>query len=296
MVNSKTLSVFVALAASSVPTAANVFDGLERGAKWNICIHKPIKHDSPDDIVPKDGLVYDIDMEHARDFPGIIPTIKESGKVVLCYFNAGALQDWDADKDDFPKAAIGKTLGGDYEDEWYLDIRNQDVVELMYKRLEEAAALGCDGVDPDNVDAWAQGDEDATGFGLTQQDYTDYLIKLAQFAHDSGSLVIGQKNAPAMAPALVETLDFAVLESCREWDFCEDFQVYVEAGKPVFQIEYPVSIMEQGELSPEDYRKHCQGDAGDAGFSKVLKRASAQLDGWTQYCDEEPFEQAVIDW
>lgn len=217
---------------------------------------------------------------------------------MLCYFNAGAVQSWDSDLDSFPEDVRGKTLGGDYTDEWYLDIRDARVRDIMKRRLDAAVDVGCDGVDPDNVDAWVQSDgKDVTGFGLTKEDFASYLEDLAKYAHSietqaGSNLLVGQKNAQSLASRLVSTLDFAVLESCREWKFCGNFQQYVSAGKPVFQIEYPESILKLGKLSPEDQRFHCEGsEHADEGFSKILKRASAQLDGWGQYCGGGSFEQ-----
>lgn len=75
---------------------------------------------------------------------------------MICYFNGGAVQDWDTDKDEFPAAAVGKSLNPPYKDEQYLNIKNTEVVGLMKKRLDHAAAIGCDGVDPDNIDAWVE--------------------------------------------------------------------------------------------------------------------------------------------
>jgi hypothetical protein len=215
------------------------------------------------------------------------------------------VQNWDEDKGDFPEAVIGKGLDPPYvgdEGEWYLDIRHPRVLELMKKRLDAAVEIGCDGVDPDNVDAWVEDGDDPTGFSLTPEDYADYLISLAEYAHSlktksGGPLLVGQKNAPAIASSLVSVLDFAVLESCREWSFCGDFQPYIQAGKPVFQIEYPPSLEETGSVSDEDMKLFCEEPTdkhGDEGFSRILKWASAQLDGWGQYCGEEPFEQPTI--
>lgn len=232
--------------------------------------------------------------------------MQEAGKTVLCYFNAGAMQNWDADKADFPEEVKGKSLDYPYvgeDGEWYVDIRDSRVVDIMKKRLDGAVDIGCDGVDPDNVDAWIDGSTDPTGFGLKPEDYADYLTTLAKYAHSlgtkaGGSLLVGQKNAPDIASTLSSVLDFAVLESCREWDFCGDFQSYIEAGKPVFQIEYPKSVEEEGSLSDEDKKFFCEESTtkhGDEGFSKILKFASEQLDGWGQYCGSEPFEQPTID-
>lgn len=175
----------------------------------------------------------------------------------------------------------------------------------MKKRLDTAVSIGCDGVDPDNVDAWKQDDgTDPTGFKLKPSDYAKYLTSLATYAHSLKTkrgepLLVGQKNAPEIAPSLVNTLDFALLESCRgssdpdeeSWPFCSDFQIYIAKKKPVFQIEYPPSVSETGAMSASDKRYYCNARNADKGFSKIIKWASAQLDGWGQYCDGKAFRQ-----
>ncbi|KAL2684950.1 hypothetical protein Neosp_006043 [[Neocosmospora] mangrovei] len=267
------------------------------GVQWEICIHHPIKHDSAADLIPTKAKVWDIDMGHAQEFPNMIPRLKASK------LSTRSLQDWDDDKSKFPKEVIGHSLSYPYDDEeWYLDIRDSRVLDIQKARLDIAAKIGCDAVDPDNVDAWQQDDEDPTGFKLKSSDYTNYLKNLAKYAHsiktkDGQPLLVGQKNAPEIAEDLVSTLDFAVLESCRgnsdpneeSWPFCEDFQTYIDAGKPVLQIEYPPSVEKTGKVSASDEKYYCTAEDEDKGFSKIIKWASAQLDGWGQYCGEEPF-------
>lgn len=316
-------STTTALAQEATTGSVDVASVFKPGVTWDICIHYPIKHDTVDDIIPVEVKVWDIDMGHARDYPTLIPTLKvrsshyqtiswfsvltskqKAGKFVICYFNAGAVQTWDTDKDAFPPSAVGKSLSYPYDDEEsYVDVRDATVVSIMKARLDEAAKLGCDAVDPDNVDAWAQDGEDPTGFSLTSSDYVTYLTTLAAYAHglataEGNGLLVGQKNAPEIADQLSSTLDFAVLEGCRgssdgngDGAFCADFQTYVSKGKPVLQIEYPPSVSASGgTLSASDEAYYCDAQTGDEGFSKVLKWASAQLDGWGQYCGGEAFK------
>ena len=160
----------------------------------------------------------------------------------------------------------------------------------MKARLDRAVQQGCDAVDPDNVDAWAWDNTDPTGFKLTPDDYAKYLNTLADYAHtlttkSGNNLLVGQKNAPDLVPAVVDHLDFAVLESCLRDDFCGEYQPYIAKNKPVFQIEYPPSVEKTGNLSNADNQFFCtREDDSDDGFSKVLKWSTAQVDGWGQYC------------
>ncbi|TQN68921.1 hypothetical protein CSHISOI_06552 [Colletotrichum shisoi] len=107
----------------------------------------------------------------------------------------------------------------------------------------------------------------------------------------SRPLLLGQKNAPTIAPQLSSVADFAVLETClgtRTSDevepFCADFQPYVEAGKPVFQIEYPTSVRDDMDIDQAEYDNFCVNKNGNEGFSEVLKHASEQVDGRGQFC------------
>ncbi|RGP61917.1 endo alpha-1,4 polygalactosaminidase precursor [Fusarium longipes] len=222
--------------------------------EWEIVFHQPIQHDSTVDLKPVKAKVWDTDMGHARDYPKIIPS--EGTRVLLdnyirkfivCCFNAGAVQSWDEDKDKFPKAALGRSLAYPYDsEEWYLDICDPTVLEIQRARLDVAAKIGCDAVDPDNVNARQQDEDDPTGLssGLKTK--------------DGNPLLIGQKKAPESAEDLVSILDFAVLGSCRgttddseeeSWPFCEDFQIYIDTDKPVLQIEYPPSVEKTGKFS-----------------------------------------------
>jgi hypothetical protein len=60
---------------------------------------------------------------------------------------------------------------------------------ILFARLDLAVAKGCDGVEPDNVDGYANN----TNFPLTVQDQLQFNIWLANEAHARG-LSIGLKN------------------------------------------------------------------------------------------------------
>ncbi len=133
---------------------------------------------------------------------------------------------------------------------------------------------------------------------------------MANYAHtlttqSNATMLLGQKNAPEITNRLVATLDFAVLEECLQGgvgsgygasaSFCDRFQPYIAAGKPVFQIEYPASAR-SGTVSGKDYAAFCSATKGNDGFSKILKVASDQVDGWSQYCDgTAAFKRPVVE-
>jgi inner membrane protein involved in colicin E2 resistance len=70
-------SLALAIAASPLSLRwGNPISLVPLGKKWEICIHKPIKHDSVGDFIPSEAAIWDIDLGHARDYPKMIPNLK----------------------------------------------------------------------------------------------------------------------------------------------------------------------------------------------------------------------------
>jgi hypothetical protein len=177
-----------------------------------------------------DVAMYDIDLFEAPD--ETITALHAAGRIVVCYFSAGSHEDWRADADQFPPAAIGSDLDN-WPGERWLDIRDATVRELMGARLDRAVTRGCDGVEPDNVDGYANG----SGFPLTAADQLDYNRFLAGAAHARG-LSVGLKNDLAQIPDLVGDFDWALNEECFAYEECGELAPFITAGKAVFQVEY----------------------------------------------------------
>ncbi|KAE9382151.1 glycoside hydrolase family 114 protein, partial [Stipitochalara longipes BDJ] len=133
----------------------------------------------------------------------------------ICYFSAGTSE---AARDDIgcfntqPGAQdYGCNYGGNSPDEFWLNTTSREVRRIMLRRLDQAAQLGCDAVDPDNMDGYSNNN----GIGETVADAADYMWFLIQEAHHRG-LGIGLKNSDdlAMNKTLTDQLDFAVVEEC----------------------------------------------------------------------------------
>ncbi len=182
--------------------------------------------------------VYDIDLFDTSQ--EAIDQLNERGVYVMCYFNAGAYEDWRPDAAQFPAEILGKDMEGWPGEKW-LDIRQINIISpLMNARLDLAAEKGCDGVDPDNINGYTND----TGFPLTYQDQLTFNIQLANQAHQRG-LAIGLKNDLEQIPDLLPFFDWALNEQCFYYQECQTLMPFVKAGKPVFVVEY--------ELSPEKF-------------------------------------------
>lgn len=174
--------------------------------------------------------VYDIDL---FDTPqATIDTLKSQGKRVVCYFSAGSSENWRPDFKRFLKRDMGKSLSGWAGERW-LDTRSANVRRVMQKRLDLAKSKGCDGVEPDNVDAYTN----KPGFPLnasTQLNYNRFLAKEAR----ARGLAIGLKNDVEQVEELAAYFDFAVNEQCFQYNECAAYAAFTSQGKPVFNAEY----------------------------------------------------------
>ncbi len=188
-----------------------------------------------------DVALYDIDLFDTSESQ--IAELQQQGRLVICYFSGGSYEDWRDDAADFPAAVLGNNLD-DWEGERWLDIRADSVRDIMAARLQVAAAKGCDGVEPDNMDGYLND----PGFDLTYDDQLSYNRFIAEAAHDA-DLLVGLKNDLDQIEDLVTYFDFAVNEECWEYQECEMTLPFIEAGKAVFHAEYSDSLQDPETLS-----------------------------------------------
>lgn len=207
--------------------------------------------------------VYNLDLFEAS--PDDIANLRERGIYVMCYFSAGAWEDWRPDAEQFP----GRLIGNDYEGwagEKWLDVRDiQALAPVMESRIRLAAEKGCDGVDPDNVNGF----ENETGFPISYDDQLSFNLWLAQTAHSYG-LEIGLKNDLAQIHELMPFFDWALNEECFSYNDCELLSPFRASGKPVFVIEY--------ETETDDFCPQAQ----ELGFNAIFK--NWELDAYRETC------------
>jgi len=208
--------------------------------------------------------MYDVDLFETD--ASTVRELQSQGRKVICYMNAGGWEDWRADASRFLDELIGVNLD-DWEGERWLDIRRIDLLApIMEARMDSCKAKGFDGIEPDNVDGFLND----TGFPLNYEDQLRYNIWLAGAAHERG-LSIGLKNDMEQIADLLPHFDWALNEQCFEYDECETLLPFIDAGKPVYNVEYE---LETGEFCDK---------AKDLGFNSMRKNLS--LDAWQQSCN-----------
>ncbi|MCF7547813.1 endo alpha-1,4 polygalactosaminidase [Pseudonocardia sp. WMMC193] len=198
------------------------------GGTWQYQLQGPV-----DTSVP--AGTFDVDL---FDTPAAtVAELKAKGSTVICYLNAGASEDW---RPDF--AAIPADLQGAPLDDWpgerWLDVSRPEALRpFLAARFDLCREKGFDGVEPDNVDGYAND----SGFALTAADQLAFNRMLADLAHERG-LTVGLKNDLDQVPELVDRFDFAVNEQCAQHGECAALDPFVAQGKPVLHVEYTLPL------------------------------------------------------
>jgi hypothetical protein len=244
-------------AAAEETAAASTWWKLPLRSSWQVQYTGTINFDIAADIFDLDGF----------DTPASdVARLHASGRKAICYISAGTFENWRSDKNKFPAAVLGKTLG--WPGERWLDIRRLDILgPIMEARMDICKAKGFDAVNPDNVDGYSN----ATGFPLTYHDQLAYNRFLAKAAHDRG-LAVGLKNDVEQIADLVNDFDFHMNEQCFQYRECSLAAPFVLAGKPVFNVEYKLSTA-----------KFC-GQAAALQFNSIRKRLD--LGAYREVCPE----------
>lgn len=216
-----------------------------------------------------DAAMFDVDLFEAPE--STIDELHAAGRTVVCYFSAGSREDWRPDAGAFAASDYGNPLDG-WPGEHWLDVRSDNVRTIMQQRLDLAVAKGCDGVEPDNVDGYAND----SGFPLTEADQIDYGRFLASESHARG-LSVGLKNSVELTAELEPDFDWALNEECLSYSECASLAPFLAAGKAVFHVEY----VDQPSAGPAKHASVC-GDPTIAGFSTLIK--TWDLDAWRLTC------------
>ncbi len=214
--------------------------------------------------------MFDVDLFDARPGHvngGVIGRLQAKGIVVVCYLDTGAWESYRPDAARFPRSVIGSSTG--WEGERWLDLRRNSwpkFAPIIWKRLDLAKRLGCDGVEPDQNNAVGN----RPGFPITPADQKAWYLEVARQAHRRG-LSVGMKNGlDSIDRETVAAFDWALNEQCFQYDECARLRPFTKTGKAVFQVEY--------ELAPAAF---CP-QAKRLGFSSLRKHR--MLGAWRRAC------------
>jgi hypothetical protein len=216
---------------------------------------------------PKAGALLDVKMYDVDGFESsrsLIAAMHAKGIKAVCYISAGSWEKYRPDADDFPSSVLGKSNG--WPGEKWLDIRKRKILKpIMRARIDICHRKGFDAIEFDNVDGY----QNATGFPLTGRDQLRYNVFLANAARARG-LSAFLKNDLGQIPKLLPYFDAALNEQCFQYAECPALSRFVQAGKPVFNVEYKL-----------DRAQFCDR-ANARNFNSLKKRLA--LDAWRRPC------------
>jgi len=241
------------------------------GLSWNYVLEDALNSTATNGIT-----VWGIDLFNNN--ASIISGLQSNGAKVIFYFSAGSYEVFRPDAVNFTGADLGKDLSG-WQGERWLNLNSSNVRKIMLNRLDMAYEKNCDGVDPDNVDGYANDN----GLGLTPTDSINYIEFLANEAH-ARNLSLGLKNAGAIIPNVIDGMQWSVNEQCVQYDECSTFAPFIQQGKPVFHVEYPKGTKGNNadDVDATTQAKYCTTSNGAEGFSTILK--NILLDSWIEQC------------
>ena len=209
-----------------------------------------------------DVRMYDVDGFEASG--NLISKMHARGIKAVCYISAGSWERYRPDAKDFPSTVLGRSNG--WPGERWLDIRKRKALgPIMRARMNMCRRKGFDAIEFDNVDGY----QNATGFALTASDQLRYNVFLADAAHMRG-LSAFLKNDVGQVRKLLPYFDATLNEQCFQYSECPALGRFVEAGKPVFNVEYEL-----------DRSRFCDR-ANARNFNSLKKRLA--LDSWRRPC------------
>ncbi|KAK0707732.1 glycoside hydrolase superfamily, partial [Lasiosphaeris hirsuta] len=237
-------------------------------ASWQIVLDQALNIDDGNPAVEPDVDVFDIDM-FLHQNATTIANLHKLGKRAICYFSAGSYENDRPDSHKFQQSDLGNELSG-WPGERWLNLSSPSVRDIMAARIEIASQMGCDAIDPDNVDGY----QNDNRLDLTSDDSVEFVNFLVDTASQY-KLAVGLKNAGDIIPDVLSRVHFAVNEQCAQFDNCGTFRPFIKAKKPVFHIEYPPSA--PSSVSTADSSDACTA-TGASHFSTLMKTKA--LDGW----------------
>ncbi len=188
---------------------------------------------------------YDVDVYIIDLFDSsaaFINKLHNKERKVICQFSAGKYMPSLPDAHKFFPINLGKPLDNSSNGFW-IDIRSENVRQIMQGRLKLATHKNCDGVQLDYMDSYKRD----TGFPISLANQTIYNNFLADQAHQRG-LGVGFTNNIEQASELVDNFDFVTNEQCHEFDECQELTKFITLGKPVFNAEYLQSYRDNPDL------------------------------------------------
>ncbi|WP_233196982.1 endo alpha-1,4 polygalactosaminidase [Verrucosispora sp. ts21] len=183
---------------------------------------------------------------------------------LVCQVHVGTVHPDDPDATRFPPQVRGPTATR--SGRTWLDVRRWDALRpVLADRFRLCRGKGFGAVLLADADGYAN----SPGFPLDFDDQLQFNRRVAALAR-SLDLSPGLRGNLGQVTALAPDFDFAVDEECVRLNRCDKLLPFVDAGKPVFHVEYTGGLTD-----------FCVTSVG-YGFASIRKHRS--LDAWRLPC------------
>lgn len=264
---------------TTTPPPTTGFTPLKQNTAWQWQLTGTV-NETVLDTSTNPNKMYDIDMFNAS--PELISRLKNKGIYVVCYVEAGDWASGRPDAGDFATSILGRNISG-FPDEKFINVKALDspagptgktLRQIMTARLQLAQSKGCQGIEPDLDDLHTY----STGFTISQSDMVTYNKFLIDTGHSLG-MSVGLKNGadeggPGSFTAAMYNAgaDWVLNEECNQYSECSGYNIFIQGGRPVFQVEY----LDNQRVSYSGASGTCTKNNA-AGFDGIVKDSSSTL-------------------
>jgi hypothetical protein len=218
-----------------------------------------------------DAAVYGVPMFETD--AATIAALRDQDRRVICWFSAGISTWSDPDRDTIYPATGPDIVPG--QPERWIDLGSAIVRDAMLGRLDQAVALGCDAVEPGDIDGYLAD----SGVPLTREGTVEFVAWLAEEAHARG-LAIALHDGNELAADLEPAVDLAMDYGCLAAGTCEQLAVFGAAGKLVLHAELVPADM-VAEIEPLAAELCVDSEA----LALVTIFKKPDLNAWRHPCD-----------
>ncbi len=172
--------------------------------------------------------------------------IHAAGSRSICYLDVGGAENYRSDYSLFDPSELGSAEPGWPNEQWVnvadwsmpVPAPYETLQTIMTNRISLCKQEGFDAAEPDNGDAYANAP--LGGFTLTMQQDEAFLKELASIAHGDGLAIFLKNgvNGDSFVSDMAPYVDGAINEQCWQYNECSSLEIFVQAGKPVLNVEY----------------------------------------------------------
>jgi hypothetical protein len=205
-------------------------------AVWNCAYQENFEPDQISEVIDNAENAYVLIDPFDNEAYQYISTLKAKGNEVCGYISIGTGEDWRSDWEALKPYCVSKQWKK-WDGEYFIDVTNTGVVDVMKERIDQLASWGCDWVEFDNMDwAFDEKNKKTYGFAVSEEEAITYYNTLCEYVHLKG-MKCQAKNTVKQA----NSFDGVLYESFHkemDWWVHDEAQNFLNKGKLVIINHY----------------------------------------------------------